>query len=489
MKVLHVDDSSEDRELIRYRLQKLDSEIEIIWADNASKALEIAREQEFDCILSDYQMPAVDGLSFLKSLRNTGNETPFIFLTGQGNEGVAANAFKAGADDYYTKDLEISHFARIINSMKNLTNVRKYIGITQKFRQQLNETNERFNIFTQTSRDGFLLHNNDKITHANAKVAEMVGTPNFKLVGKNMLDLFPADEQAEIINLLNGRFQGEHQSSLLRADGSSFDVEIQFKEVSSGNNIYKVAVIRDIEDQVELQKALASAENTTGYHTSMLRSLAVQLRKPASIMESFYQMMKQDPEANSNNKHVTIANEVEKISESLFNLSQELSDYIWIANKELALEEIHLSDLFYNCLETIKASDPELIIESNVENGVATLADSQLMEIAFRSLLDNITKFRRKGENIEIGFGSINMDGNQVQYISDNGLGFETKDDNEIFEPFTRLHNKTLFQGHGLGLTKVKLIIERHNGRIWTESTPGHGSTFFFTLSHPKFKN
>ena len=482
MRILHVDDSSEDRELIRYRLQKLDSEIEIVWADNVSKALELASSEEFDCILSDYQMPSHDGLSFLTSLRNTGNETPFIFLTGQGNEGVAANAFKAGADDYYTKDLEISQFARIINSMKNLKNARKYYSITQKFRTQLAEINERFMIFTEASRDGLIIHNKGNISLVNSSLAEMAGTQEYNLIGHNLLELFPPEEHKKLKTSLISDFEKPFICRLSRTDGTHLFVEIHGKAIASGNKSYHVIVVRNLNDQVRLENELERSRKNLEHHTTMLRSLAVKLKKPARVMESFFQMLKSDLDISKNKKHSSIAGEMERISRDLFELSQELSDYLWISKKELCRSRFNLSDLFYNCLETMKSELKGTSVQSNVENNVNVNADRQLLEIAFKGLLDNVRKFKYADDSIEIGFGSITMEGKQVIYLCDNGLGFDCSLTENIFEPFTQLHNKTLFQGHGLGLTKAKLIVEKHGGSIWSESTPGHGSTFFFTL-------
>ena len=72
--------------------------------------------------------------------------------------------------------------------------------------------------------------------------------------------------------------------------------------------------------------------------------------------------------------------------------------------------------------------------------------------------------------------------GEPVFYVRDNGVGFDAAHSDRLFAGFQKLHPDAEFEGSGIGLSIVKRIVEKHGGRVWAESAPGKGATFFFTL-------
>jgi PAS domain S-box-containing protein len=106
------------------------------------------------------------------------------------------------------------------------------------------------------------------------------------------------------------------------------------------------------------------------------------------------------------------------------------------------------------------------------------LADEgQLCEI-FQNLVGNALKYR----SARIEVTAVSEPNNWRFAVKDNGIGFDMEHAGRIFKMFQRLHTRDAYPGSGIGLAIVKRIVERHEGRLWVESAPGQGSTFYFTL-------
>lgn len=127
LNVLLVDDEPEVCNLLRLKLAKESPEFSIRTANSAAECLEHVKRDSVDCILSDYQMPGMNGMELLDAIKEQGLDIPFIFVTGQGSEEMAREAFKNGAHDYFTKDLTGFAFtSRMANSIRQSVIRRKW---------------------------------------------------------------------------------------------------------------------------------------------------------------------------------------------------------------------------------------------------------------------------------------------------------------------------------------------------------------------------
>ncbi len=112
----------------------------------------------------------------------------------------------------------------------------------------------------------------------------------------------------------------------------------------------------------------------------------------------------------------------------------------------------------------------------------AVMADPAQLEQVFANLIGNAVKYRHPDRAPVIAISAERMDGMVEFAVRDNGIGIEPEYFDRIFEMFRRLHTHHPYEGTGIGLAVVKRIVDRHGGTVRVESTPGEGSTFFFTL-------
>jgi light-regulated signal transduction histidine kinase (bacteriophytochrome) len=104
------------------------------------------------------------------------------------------------------------------------------------------------------------------------------------------------------------------------------------------------------------------------------------------------------------------------------------------------------------------------------------------LKLLFQNLISNSIKFHGPGRAPTLEIGSVKENGHWKFFVQDNGIGIEPQFQERIFIIFQRLHNRSAYEGSGIGLAHCKKIVELHGGNIWVESHPGEGACFYFTI-------
>jgi PAS domain S-box-containing protein len=166
---------------------------------------------------------------------------------------------------------------------------------------------------------------------------------------------------------------------------------------------------------------------------------------------------------------------MEHLIESLLQLSQ-------LTQGEMSRETVDLSELAQEIAESYQKTDPARQVKFEITTGLTAQGDKRLLRIMLANLLDNAWKFTRTRDYARISLDSTQQEGQTVYLVRDNGVGFDMFYADKLFGAFQRLHDGSEFEGTGIGLATVQRIVHRHGGRIWAESEPDKGTTFYFTL-------
>jgi two-component system NtrC family sensor kinase len=154
-----------------------------------------------------------------------------------------------------------------------------------------------------------------------------------------------------------------------------------------------------------------------------------------------------------------------------------------IARAEVHILQVDVSAIARDVLAELQGACPGRQVRVQVEDGLLAWGDAQLIRVALTNLVENAWKFTSRRAQAEIVVGVAQETCEQtVFFVRDNGCGFDMAHADRLFQNFHRLHGPDEYPGTGVGLVTVSRVLVRHGGRIWADSIPGQGSTFYFSL-------
>lgn len=188
IRVIHVDDEPGLRELTAQFLEREDNRFEVDTVPSASAGLDKLQGEEFDCVVSDYQMPRQNGLEFLAAVREEHSDLPFILFTGKGSEEIASKAITAGVTDYLQKGIGADQYRILANRIANVVEQHRAVRQTELSHRAM-----------ETASEGLSLVEPDgTFSYVNPAFAHLFGYDREELVGEHWTILYHNEEAARL---------------------------------------------------------------------------------------------------------------------------------------------------------------------------------------------------------------------------------------------------------------------------------------------------
>jgi PAS domain S-box-containing protein len=243
--------------------------------------------------------------------------------------------------------------------------------------------------------------------------------------------------------------------------------------------------VRQLNAELELRvrDRTSELEASTRELDSFAYSVSHDLRAPLRALDGFSQVLLDDYGNQIDTTGLDYLRRIQAATHRMAGLIDDLLDLSRATRTELVREPVNLSVLARDVISELERDDPERQVKIEIQEELTCPGDPELLRLVLQNLLSNAWKFTSKRSDGRITVGSADRDGLQAFYVADNGAGFDMAHAQKLFIPFQRLHAATDFEGNGVGLAIVARILNRHGGRVWAESEPGHGATFYFVLS------
>ena len=362
------------------------------------------------------------------------------------------------------------------------------ITLEKKYNISLEVEKEKYsNIIANMNLGLVEINIEDKISMVNQSFLEMSGYAKEELIGKVGGDIFTFNSGSNIIKDQKvKRLKGESTSYEFKTKNKKGDIKYWLVSAAPnynlhGENIGSIALNLDITNfkKLELQKEqiLKELEKSNEHLHEYAHIVSHDLKSPLRSIDALVSWIKADNEGKFDEMTLQNFGLVETTLETMEKLISDVLEYSSAGSSTQEDEDVDLNNTLCDLKKILFI--PENISVNVLKNLPIIKGDKTKFQQLFQNFISNAIKFCDK----EVGIVEINYEDKEPFHqfsIRDNGIGIEKKYHDKIFEVFTSLNKRE--DSTGIGLSIVKKIIALHEGKIWLESEPIKGTTFYFTI-------
>lgn len=293
-----------------------------------------------------------------------------------------------------------------------------------------------------------------------------------------------------------------------RKDGTQFPVEISLSPIRSPQGLRVIAIVRDTTARKQAEAKISAMhqeftaeleaknqqlevrnreiERANRLKSEFLASMSHELRTPLHTIIGFADLLAEELKGKLNSDQKRFVRHIQQDSRHLLELINDILDISKIESGRLELnpEQFKASDAIDETLAGLRrlAEDKQLRFSEVLDRSLTIMADRLRFKEILYNLISNAIKFTP--EKGQITIESRQSPEGAFFAVTDTGIGIDASELRAIFDKFYQLGSTTrgVREGTGLGLAITKSLVEMHGGKVWVESTPGHGSRFQFVL-------
>lgn len=245
----------------------------------------------------------------------------------------------------------------------------------------------------------------------------------------------------------------------------------------------EIVLLHNVMEQ-RIRRRTAELEKSNEDLREFAYSLAHDLRAPLASIDGFSAQLESRLAGTLDDRNAHYLRRVRASVKLMADLTDGLLALADIANAEFLHQRVDLASIARSVAERLRESQPARDVSIEVHDTPPANGDVRLLTVVLQNLMGNAWKFTGRTAAARIEFGwTAAPQGGFAFHVKDNGAGFDPAYSYKLFGPFQRLHAAHEFEGTGIGLAIVRKIVSRHGGRVWAESRPGEGASFYFTLA------
>ncbi|MEN3336065.1 MAG: hypothetical protein V7641_5430 [Blastocatellia bacterium] len=348
-----------------------------------------------------------------------------------------------------------------------------------------------------------LIYEHGYLAECNTVMAEMYGYQSAEeILGARLVDMLTPEDSGNIEYLRAFIRAGYRLNKMETRELDRFGSEKYFVNslvgiVEDGHLIRAWGMQRDTTEQKRIEKEkeemntlleqrvrerTAELERANEELESFTYSVSHDLRAPLRFASGLLDMLEKRTGAQLDQVGISYLRAIYETISEAGDLIDELLAFSKLGQAEMVRESVAMMTLVEGEIEGHHLETRDRQVSWKWSKLPVVSGDGAMLRLVVRNLISNALKYTRRRERAEIEISWTEECGEHVFRFADNGVGFDSKDADNLFKPFHRLHTAAEFEGTGIGLAHVRRIIERHGGRVWADGRKDQGATFYFSL-------